>query len=221
MRYYISDLHFYHESLLTKMDQRGFETCEEMHEYIVQKWNKKVHSQDEVVILGDVSMERGKKTSDILERLNGKLYLIVGNHDNYLKDRRFDTSRFEWIKPYKEVNDNKRKVVLSHYPVFCYNGQYRRDKEGNPKTYMLYGHVHDTQDEVLVNEFIRRTRATLHRNVGEEEARPIPCQMINCFCMYSDYTPLSLDEWIVLDEARRRKIWELQMGEIDKSIVQR
>lgn len=208
MRYYISDLHFYHESLLTKMDERGFASCDKMHEYIVEKWNNKVREQDEVVILGDVSMERGKKTSDMLERLNGKLGLIVGNHDNYLQDRRFDASRFEWIEPYRELHDNKRKIILSHYPIFCYNGQYRRDKEGVPKVYMLYGHVHNTQDEVLVNDFIRQTREVLHRNQWEDEARTIPCQMINCFCMFSDYTPLSLDEWIILDEARRQKMWK-------------
>lgn len=208
MRYYISDLHFYHESLLTKMDERGFASCDKMHEYIVEKWNNKVREQDEVVILGDVSMERGKKTSDMLERLNGKLGLIVGNHDNYLQDRRFDASRFEWIEPYRELHDNKRKIILSHYPIFCYNGQYRRDKEGVPKVYMLYGHVHNTQDEVLVNDFIRQTREVLHRNQWEDETRTIPCQMINCFCMFSDYTPLSLDEWIILDEARRQKMWK-------------
>ena len=27
--------------------------------------------------------------------------------------------------------------------------------------------------------------------------------MINCFCMFSGYTPLSLDEWIEKDAARR------------------
>ena len=27
--------------------------------------------------------------------------------------------------------------------------------------------------------------------------------MINCFCMYSDYTPLTLDEWIEADRKRR------------------
>jgi hypothetical protein len=27
--------------------------------------------------------------------------------------------------------------------------------------------------------------------------------MINCFCMYSDYTPLTLDEWIALDAQRK------------------
>ena len=37
-----------------------------------------------------------------------------------------------------------RKVILSHYPMICYNGQYRRDEEGRPRSYMLYGHVHDT-----------------------------------------------------------------------------
>ena len=26
--------------------------------------------------------------------------------------------------------------------------------------------------------------------------------MINCFCMYSDYTPLTLDEWIENNKAR-------------------
>ena len=208
MRYYISDLHFYHESLLTKMDCRGFENCDKMHEYMIERWNKKVRENDEVVILGVVSMERGKKTNDILQQLNGRLFLVKGNHDNYLEDRRFDATRFEWIKPYAELNDNKRKIILSHYPIFCYNGQYRRNKEGNPKTVMMYGHVHDTHDEVLVNEFIRMTRNTKHQNPGQNEPMPIPCRMINTFCMFSDYTPLSLEEWLVLDEKRRREIWE-------------
>lgn len=208
MRYYISDLHFYHESMLTRMDRRGFSSCEEMHTYIVRQWNQKVRDKDEVILLGDVSMERGKRTSEILSQLNGRLYLITGNHDTYLQDRLFDATRFEWIKPYAELNDNKKKIILSHYPIFCYNGQYRRNKEGDPKTYMLYGHVHDTQDEVLVNEFIRQTRLTVHTRADGEESRHIPCRMINCFCMFSDYTPLTLEEWIVLDEARRQRMWQ-------------
>ena len=30
--------------------------------------------------------------------------------------------------------------------------------------------------------------------------------MINCFCKFSDYIPLSLDEWITLDKNRRKQI---------------
>jgi len=33
----------------------------------------------------------------------------------------------------------------------------------------------------------------------------VPCHMINCFCMYSDYTPLSLDEWIRNDADRMQE----------------
>ena len=71
---------------------------------------------------------------------------------------------------------------------------------------MLYGHVHDTYDEYLIDEFQRQTRASTRPVLGksgEEEMVSIPCQMINCFCMFSDYVPLTLDEWIEVDRKRR------------------
>ena len=80
----------------------------------------------------------------------------------------FRTSRFTWIKPYEELSDNKRKVVLCHYPIMCYNGQYRLDEEGNPKTYMLYGHVHDTLDQRLLEQFQEITRNTKTINAKGE-----------------------------------------------------
>ncbi len=203
MRYYISDLHLFHENLNHRMDCRGFENAEAMNEYIRKQWQKKVKPGDEVIILGDVSFGTAEQTNDFLRQLPGRLYLIEGNHDHVVKHRRFDSGIFGWIKPYEELRDNKRKVVLCHYPVFCYNGQYRVDEEGNPLTYMLYGHIHNTLDEVLVNRFIMETRQTLHKSFRMEEEKPIPCAMINCFCMFSDYTPLSLDEWIEVDRKRR------------------
>lgn len=218
MRYYISDLHFFHENLNTKMDCRGFANAEEMNEYMIAQWNKRVRSCDEVVILGDFSFGYGPETNRILQRLRGKLYLIEGNHDRYLQDKNFDTSRFKWIKPYAEMNDHKRKVILSHYPIFCYNGQYKTDEHGNPRTYMLYGHVHDTYDEVLVNTFQKLTRQAQRKMMYSEEMHAIPCHMINCFCMYSNYIPLTLDEWIVLDAKRREKLSLLEKG-MERSVL--
>lgn len=206
MRYYISDLHFFHETLNTKMDCRGFTNAEEMNEYMISQWNKRVRSCDEVVILGDLSFGHAPETNALLQKLHGKLYLIEGNHDKYLDDKNFDRTRFKWIRPYAEMNDHKRKVILSHYPIFCYNGQYKVDDQGNPKTYMLYGHVHDTYDEMLVNQFQNQTRKSKRTMMGTEDLRPIPCNMINCFCMYSDYVPLTLDEWIELDTKRRENM---------------
>lgn len=79
--YYIADCHFYHKNLLTEMDNRDFESVEQMNEAMIEKWNKKVHARDEVVILGDLSLGNGKETNEILCRLKGRLYLIRGNHD--------------------------------------------------------------------------------------------------------------------------------------------
>ena len=208
MRYYISDLHFYHANMNTQMDQRGFASFEEMNEYMIEQWNQKVRKNDEVVILGDFSIAKGEKTNELLQRLKGKKYLIVGNHDRFLNDKTFDRNLFKWIEPYMELNDNKRKVILSHYPVFCYNGQYRLNDQREPKVYMLYGHVHNTFDELLINHFQNITREQKRLVYHANEERPIPCNMINCFCMFSDYTPLTLDEWIEVDARRRKELGE-------------
>lgn len=71
---------------------------------------------------------------------------------------------------------------------------------------MLYGHVHNTHDEVLVNRFITETRSTLAQSRYAKQPEPIPCNMINCFCMFSDYQPMTLDEWIIIDKKRRENM---------------
>ena len=197
MRYYIADLHFFHEAMNREMDCRGFENGEEMNEYMLGKWNKKVRRNDEVVILGDLSWGNAEQTNRLLGQLKGKLYLIQGNHDRFHRNKELDAGRFQWIRPYEELSDHKRKVILCHYPILFYNGQYRLDEKGNPKTYMLYGHVHDSSDQ-------RRIRETVTTDM-EGNRRNIPCNMINCFCGYSDYEPLTLDEWIECDRARKMK----------------
>lgn len=207
MRYYIADLHFGHSKLNNDMDRRGFESGEAMNEYMIRQWNSRVRNGDEVVILGDFCISpKGDEVNAILERLTGKKYLIVGNHDRYLKSKKFNTKLLNGIEPYKELNDNKRKIILSHYPVMCYNGQYRRNRKGEPKVYMLYGHVHNTFDEYLINDFQNQTRQYQRMVRGSSEMVNIPCQMINCFCMFSDYVPLTLDEWIEVDRERRERI---------------
>lgn len=201
MRYYIADLHFFHQAMNTHMDKRGFEDTQQMNTYMIEKWNQKVRKKDEVVILGDLSWGNVQDTNTLLQQLHGKLYMIQGNHDRFLNHREANTSRFVWIKPYAEMSDNNRKVVLCHYPILCYNGQYHLTAKGIPKTYMLYGHVHDTKDQRLVEQFQQITRQTVITDVQGNE-RHIPCNMINCFCMYSDYEPWSLDEWIQYYENR-------------------
>ena len=126
MRYYLADPHYFHGNLNNRMDKRGFSSVEEMNEYMIEKHNNKVRKNDEIVFLGDVSFGKAQETMEVLKRLNGTKYLIQGNHEKYLKDASFDKTLFKWIRPYEELNDNNRFVILSHYPILFYNKQYRK-----------------------------------------------------------------------------------------------
>ena len=202
MKYYIADPHFNHESLNVQMDCRGFADGAAMNEYMIEKWNARVRPADEVYILGDLVLGKPDPARELISRLNGRLYLIQGNHDLFGRSSRYETDRFEWIAPYAEVQDEKRLVVLCHYPIAFYNGQYRRSRHGEPNAFMLYGHVHGSRDEELVQQ-LRDAAERTHFTDRNGEDRTVPANLINCFCMYSDYTPLTLTEWIANDRARR------------------
>ena len=199
MIYYIADCHFYHSALNERMDKRGFPDVEAMNEYMIEKWNSKVTNSDTVVILGDLSLGNVDQTNELINRLNGKLCLIVGNHDKYVNKPGFDKDRFLWIDNYREITDSQKKVICSHYPIPFYEGQYRKRHNGDPKTYMLYGHVHETRDENLMKKVISLIQDTAYYPIGSDKESTIPCNMINCFCKRSDYTPLTLSEWIKLN----------------------
>ncbi len=208
MKLYISDLHFYHEGAI-KMDERNFPDVRTMNQYMIDQWNSKVKGGDMVIVLGDFFWTKNPdEVNYVLNRLSGKICLLEGNHDNlWLKKAGVKLDRFEWIKSYAELQDGQRNVIACHYPVFCYNHQYLENDDGRARTYMLYGHVHNTHDEKLVNQFQEITRSiVLKDGYGGKAERRIHCNMINCFCKFSDYQPLSLDEWILLDKKRREEM---------------
>lgn len=204
MIFYIADCHFFHAALNEKMDMRGFSDVNEMNEYMIKRWNERVTSQDTVIVLGDLSLGKIEETNELLRKLKGKICLIKGNHDKFADSPAFDKSRLEWIADYREIADSQKKVILCHYPILFYNGQYRLKKNGEQKTYMLYGHVHDTRDEVLIKKFKEQVRNTVYSPIsGKEESCTIPCNLINCFCKRSDYRPLTLNEWIELEDKEK------------------
>lgn len=204
MKYYISDVHFLHRKI-KEMDKRRFDTLFEMTEYIIEHWNQKVKSSDEVYIIGDLSFGNGVQTWNILNRLNGKLYLVEGNHDYYYLDDPDFIDVFEEVLCYGEIVDQGRNVILSHYPLPFYNYQFHKDENNQDKTFMLYGHVHNTYDEYLLNRCINDSGSLIRKTISETE-QTTPMNLINAFCVFSQYVPLSLDEWIVVDKKRRALI---------------
>lgn len=183
--YYISDLHLGHANVI-RLDKRPFQTLESMEKEIIRRWNERVTPQDTVYIIGDFCWLSSNGWIPYLKQLNGRKVLIRGNHDLKHIDGKL-AKMFDDVKDYKEVNDNGRRVCMSHFPNMFYNKSYHEN------TYMLCGHVHTTKE----NEWLEKWRAELRRQriidgVGSYG------NVINVGCMmpYMDYTPRTLDELI-------------------------
>lgn len=139
MKYYTSDLHLCHANII-KYEDRPFSNTEEMNNYLIYKWNAKVKKNDEVYILGDFAFCDGIKANELIKQLNGVKYLIVGNHDSFLRDNTFDRRLFAWIRDYVKIKDNGNKVILFHYPIAVWDCQHH-------DSIHLYGHVHSNTEE--------------------------------------------------------------------------
>lgn len=140
MKFFIADTHFCHKNSI-EFNNRPFCSIEEMNKTLINNWNNVVKSEDEVFILGDFLVRgSGTDANEILRKLNGKKYLIKGNHDHYVDDKEFDSSLFEWIKSYYVFKEDNMKIILFHYPILEWEGYYKQSIH-------LYGHVHNNRSD--------------------------------------------------------------------------
>ena len=145
--FFTADHHFGHSNII-KYENRPFANAHEMDEEMIKRWNQRIGPKDQVYHLGDVSLLRPEKTKEILDRLDGKIYLIKGNHDkSALKPICAD--RFEWIKDYHFLKvSNGPMIVLMH---FCLRVWDRKRHD----VWHLFGHSHsnlpEIADELAVN----------------------------------------------------------------------
>lgn len=134
--FFISDLHFSHKNILKYQENRIFNNIQDMNENIISIWNNKVSLEDEVFILGDISL--GMKKDEIcktLDILKGKKYLIKGNHDNFTDYEPFK-EKFIFIKDYYELKREKNTFVLCHFPLLEWHNCSKEN------VIHLHGHVH-------------------------------------------------------------------------------
>lgn len=135
MIYFTSDLHFYHDNII-KYCNRPFENSDVMNQKLVQNWNKTVNANDEVYILGDFTLKGAELANESLAQLKGRKNLIIGNHDNFITQTRFETHLFEKIKDYHKIKYNNEVFILSHYPFL----EWDMSRRGSIH---LHGHQHN------------------------------------------------------------------------------
>jgi len=133
MVYFTSDTHFNHPNVI-KFCNRPFKSIDQMNEALINNWNRKVGKNDIIFHLGDFCLGPVSIWNNILDRLNGKIYLIIGNHD--IKNYRSSLdNRFEYVGMQMRIEVNNQKIYLNHYPFLCFDGGYK-------DVWQLFGHVH-------------------------------------------------------------------------------
>lgn len=130
--FFTADTHFGHKNII-RYCKRPFVDVEEMNETLIDSWNSTVGKDDIVFHLGDFAMGGSAEWSRFLERLNGRIYLILGNHDMKTIGKGF--SRLELVTMQMLINIGGQRIYLNHYPFLCFGGAYRN-------TWQLFGHVH-------------------------------------------------------------------------------
>lgn len=154
--FFTSDTHFHHRNILEYCPGRKKEwsTVEQMNEGLIERWNSEVGPSDIVYHLGDFTLTTRVELIDpILARLNGRIRLVKGNHDKWL--RKLDVlqhkDKFEWVKQYHKenftVDGNTYEVVMMHYPFLTWDGSARGSIH-------VHGHAHGGNDHL--NNGIRR-----------------------------------------------------------------
>ncbi len=108
-----------------------------MQDTIVQRWNGVVKDSDIVYVLGDTCFS-ASSFIDMVERLNGNIHIIRGNHDDNAISKvkkNYTIKNIIYHRDILEVKDSGHNVILSHYPIHEWHKWFR-------DAIHLYGHVH-------------------------------------------------------------------------------
>lgn len=141
MIWFTSDLHFNHLNILKyEAASRPFADITEMNEALIANWNSVVKENDTIYVLGDFFMGQPDSVQSILNRLNGRIILVRGNHDGRAKLDIYRANGIE-IHDITYLSYKGRFFILCHFPIASpeFIEMVRRD---NAETVVLYGHLH-------------------------------------------------------------------------------
>lgn len=174
MIYLSSDFHFSHNKNFV-YETRGFHAIEDMNEAIIERFNSVITKEDELYVLGDLCLGGGSAEAisankALIERLNGTLHIILGNHDTqkrvemYQKCKNIESIDYATVLKYK-----KYYFYLSHYPALTSN--WDDDKSLKQRMISLCGHTHS------INPF---------KDIDKGPIYHVECDAHNCYPVLLD-----------------------------------
>lgn len=182
--FFTSDTHFSHSNVI-KYCNRPWQTVDEMDAGLIANWNATVGPDDHVYHLGDLAFKRNRSLTELVNKLNGTIYLVEGNHDKnfsaHLK------ARFAWIKPYYELRvpfENSsadapsfdQVIVLCHYPIESWNLRHHG-------SWHLHGHCHGSMPSPI-------HQARLDVGVDVHNWKPVSLEEIQLHMVTKRFKPV-------------------------------
>ena len=108
----ISDTHFFHENIGSYCSRP-----ENWQELIIKNWNDLVSPDETVLHLGDFALGNKSNFELLTGSLNGRLFLIQGNHDR-LSQSFCEAHGVTLIKNSFMVElENQMRLIFSHRPI--------------------------------------------------------------------------------------------------------
>lgn len=117
MLYFTSDTHFGDPRVL-RIDRRPFATVAEHDRALMENWNQVVGAGDEIWHLGDFARGDAERIRALLEGLNGRKHLIIGNNDGAAT---IEAPGWASVQHYAELQLEGKLVILCHYPFRTWN----------------------------------------------------------------------------------------------------
>jgi calcineurin-like phosphoesterase family protein len=140
--FFTSDTHFGHNNIrrFCPVTRGHYLDVDHMDDDMIRNWNDMVGADDVVYHLGDFAFASQGRITEVLLQLNGRIRLLVGNHDKALSkgfgERLVDMQLLEMIyQGYHEANFNGQHIVMNHFAQRVWN----RHHHG---TIHVYGHSH-------------------------------------------------------------------------------
>jgi calcineurin-like phosphoesterase family protein len=163
--FFTSDTHFSHDKeFLYKA--RGFDSPQEMNEEIIKRWNSVVSKEDEVYHLGDIVLSNVEEGVECINKLNGIIHLIRGNHCTDQKVKIYaekcpNIVSIDWFLPIKY---KKQIIYLTHCPTITRTPDDSPNKQG---ILNFYGHTHQ------INNFYDNNPYMYHVGMDSHNLTPI------------------------------------------------
>ena len=153
--WFTSDLHFGHRNMIS-FKHRPYADEKEMGQALVENWNKVVRPNEKVFCLGDFSWWNDRHgTKRLINRLNGEIYIVPGNHDKLKQFELCDPEKLHicsdisylYLRP-TDPNDPRfetkcYEIALSHFPLLCYAHSEKKN------VYNFFGHIHSEKGEPM------------------------------------------------------------------------